>query len=210
MLEQASDRTIGRLSIYRRLLSERLAEKKEHIYSHELSKATGASAAQVRRDLMVVGYNGSPTKGYEVVELIRSIGSFLDGSGSEGVAIVGLGNLGRAILTYFAGRRPNLAIVAVFDNDPHKTGRVIQGCRCYAMSDLDGTVRKAGIATAILAVPANEAQKVAEALVRAGIKGILNFAPCHLRLPKGVYMTNMDFTASLEKVAFFARRIEVN
>ena len=140
-----------------------------------------------------------------MAELIRSISKFLDGSTPEGVALIGLGNLGRAILAYFSGRRPNLAIVAAFDSDPHKTGRVIHGCRCYAMDKLDGIVHKDAIKTAILAVPADQAQKVVEAMVRAGIKGILNFAPCHLQLLNKVYVTDMDFTTSLEKVAFFAR-----
>lgn len=202
----ASNRTIGRLSIYRRLLADLLAAKTSHVYSHQLAKAAGVTAAQVRRDLMVVGYSGSPTKGYDVQELKESIRLYLDGSEPQRVALVGVGNLGRAILAYFAGRRPNLAILAAFDKDPAKAGRVIHGCRCYDMSELPGIVATRGIRTAIMAVPAGEAQAVTDTLTAAGVKGLLNFAPAHTRVPMDVYVENVDITTSLEKVAFFARR----
>ena len=133
---QIPDKTVGRLSLYRRLLSNLLIEKKEEfIFSHQLARVAGVTAAQVRRDMMIIGYSGSPKRGYAIEELIESIGQFLDAPDLQAVALVGVGNLGRAILTYFAGRRPNLKIVAAFDNDPNKAGTVIGGCRCYAMQE---------------------------------------------------------------------------
>ena len=176
------------------------------MFSHDLAAESGATAAQVRRDVMAVGYSGSPTKGYEIAELAASIARFLDGECSQSVALIGVGNLGRAILAYFSGRRPNLAIVAAFDRDEHRVNRVIHGCRCYPVDVLQEKVAEVGIRTAIIAVPAGEAQTVADRLVRSGVRGILNFAPTHLRVPPNVFVQEIDITTSLEKVAFFARQ----
>ncbi|KZD20021.1 MAG: hypothetical protein AO396_07390 [Candidatus Fermentibacter daniensis] len=122
------------------------------------------------------------------------------------MALVGVGNLGRAILTYFSGRRRNLRITASFDVDPLKTGRVINGCRCYSMSELGDVLERGRIKTAILAVPAGKAQETTDALVAAGVRGILNYAPVPLRVPDGVFLEERDMTMSLETVAFFARK----
>lgn len=201
-----SNRTIGRLSLYRRLLASLLAGETQYIYSHQLAAMAGLTPAQVRRDIMAVGYTGSPTRGYDVRELGESIGKFLDSPRGEGVALVGVGNLGRAIMAYFTGRRPKLSIVAAFDQDPHKVNRTIHGCRCYNIVDLQAIVQTMAIRVGIIAVPAGEAQKVAEELVRAGVRGILNFAPVPLKVPPGIYVEDMDITTSLEKVAYFSRQ----
>ena len=108
-------------------------------------------------------------------------------------------------MTYFAGRRPHLAIVAAFDKDPYKTDRVIHGCRCYGFANLLTVVREKGVRIGIITVPADEAQLVADELCRAGVRGIVNFAPVPLRVPPGVYVEDIDMTMSLEKVAYFAR-----
>jgi redox-sensing transcriptional repressor len=109
-------------------------------------------------------------------------------------------------MAYFAGRRPRLSIVAAFDTDPSKVNRVIHGCRCYDIADMARIVREAGIEVAVITVPARAAQDVADALVEAGVKGMLNFAPAPLRVPLGVYVEDIDMTMSLEKVAYFARQ----
>lgn len=202
----ASDRTVGRISLYRRLLSNLLQEKVQSVFSHQLAKAAGVTAAQVRRDMMVVGYNGIPTKGYDVESLIASIGQFLDAPEQEAVALVGVGNLGRAILSYFDGRSPNLKIIAAFDNDPDKADHVISGCRCYAIRQISEVFAENEIATAIITVPAEQAQEVCDLLVNAGAKGILNFAPVGLRTPAYIHVENVDMTTSLEKAAYFGRR----
>jgi redox-sensing transcriptional repressor len=199
------ERTIGRLSLYRRLLAEAMGRGVRNLYSHELASLSGASAAQVRRDLMSVGYMGTPTRGYDVADLMGSIAAFLDAPVMQGVALVGVGNLGRAVLAYFAGRHPSLSFVAAFDADPSKTDRVIHGCRCHGMNELAAVLEREDIRTAVIAVPAEHAQDVADALVSAGIASILNFAPTSLRVPPGVYVEHNDLTASIERVAFFAR-----
>jgi redox-sensing transcriptional repressor len=201
-----SEKAVGRLSLYRRLLNNLLAEKRHSVYSHELAQMANVTAAQVRRDVMGLGYNGSPTRGYDVRELVKCLAKFLDSPKREGVALIGVGNLGRALLSYFTGRRPNLSIVAAFDKDPLKSNRVINGCRCYPIEDIESVVRKLGIGIAIIAAPASEAQSIAEACVKAGIRGFVNFAPVPLQLPPGIYVSDIDLTVALEKVAFLTRQ----
>ncbi|HSB70947.1 MAG TPA: redox-sensing transcriptional repressor Rex [Candidatus Methylomirabilis sp.] len=200
-----ASKTIARLSLYRRAMHELLAEGRDYVYSHEIASLCGLTAAQVRRDLMSTGFTGSPNKGYSVGGLLQSIGRLLDDPEEERVALVGVGNMGRAILAYFTGRRPNLSIVAAFDQDPTQVKRVIHGCRCHPMEELEGVVRERGVKVAILAVPAKAAQAIAEQLVSAGVRGILNFAPISLRLPPEVYVEYLDVAISLERVAYFAR-----
>ena len=200
-----SGKTIGRLSLYRRLLNNLATEGKDTIYSHELAELAGASAAQVRRDIMNIGSSGNPNRGYDINKLILGIGNFLDAPQVQYVALIGVGNLGRAILTFFAGRRPKLTIVAAFDIDPDKFGRVIHGCPCYSIDQMKEIVTERNIKLATLCVPAIVAQNVAVKLVDAGFKGILNFAPVPLHVPDHIYVEDIDMTMSLEKAAYFAR-----
>ena len=202
----ASKQTIGRLSLYRRALNTLLADGVQHVYSHTLAELTGATAAQVRRDMMAVGCSGNSKTGYRCEDLIRGIGNMLDDQEGQQVALVGVGNLGRAIMAYFAGRRPKLSIAAAFDRDPYKVDRVIHGCRCYPMEKLAEIVADQKITIGIIAVNAVSAQDVADALVEAGITGLLNFAPVFVRIPPTVFMEDIDITTSLEKVAYFARQ----
>jgi len=205
-----SPRTIQRLSVYGRVLRELARDGVEAVFSHELARRSGATAAQVRRDLMVIGYSGSPQHGYVVVELLESVERFLDPSGGQTVALVGVGNLGTALLAYFRGRRPKLRIAAAFDRDPRLTGRVLQGCRVYGMDELSKVALAEGIDVGIVAVPADQAQEVADALVRAGVRGLLNFAPVSLRVADGVHVEDIDMATALEKAAYFARQGAMN
>jgi len=200
-----SNKTIGRLSLYRRLLNQLREEGAGSVFSHQLAEMAKVTAARVRRDIMAIGYSGTPARGYNVEQLIESIRNFLDTPGGQGVALVGVGNLGRAILAYFVGRRPNLSIVAAFDADPAKVDRVIHACHCYPMERLESVIQEGGLRVAIIAVPAAEAQDAANRLVAAGIRGILNFAPVRLHVPPHVYIEDNDITMSLETVAYHAR-----
>lgn len=205
-MPKVSQKTVGRLSLYRRLLNRMFADGARNVYSHDLARMAGGTAAQVRRDLMTLGHTGSPKRGYDVKELSDHIGAFLDAPDGQGVALIGVGNLGRAILSYFAGRRPKLAITVAFDNDPAKVNRVIHGCRCHPISELSRVVREQNVRVAILTVPAREAQSISDELVEAGVRGVLNFAPVPLRVPPGTYSEDIDMTMSLETVAYFARK----
>lgn len=203
--KRISVRTIGRLSAYRRVLFRSLTTGPANVYSYQIAALSGATPAQVRRDLMSVGYSGSPNRGYQVAELAASIGEFLDDPDGQNVALVGVGNLGRAILAYFAGRRPRLAIVAAFDAAPEKVNRTIHGCRCYPIAQIPTIAARENIRVAVIATPAEAAQSVADTLIAAGVRGILNFAPVSLKVPPWVYTEDLDMTMALEKVAYFAR-----
>jgi redox-sensing transcriptional repressor len=199
------EKTIGRLSLYRRILGRLLTERRSHLHSHDLASLSGSTAAQVRRDLMTIGYSGSPARGYDVQGLIRLIDEMLDGPEVMPIGLVGVGNLGRAVLTYFSGRRPNLKIVAAFDDDPDKVGRLVGGCPVHRVSEVERVVREERIRIGVVAVPAEVAQKVADLLVAGGVRGILNFAPVALRVPRNVHVEDQDLTMSMDKVAYYAR-----
>lgn len=200
------NKEIGRLSLYRRLLKNLAKSGMRSVFSHQLASMAGVSAAQLRRDIMNIGYSGQPNRGYAVAGLIESIDQFLDPVEMQHVALVGVGNLGKAILGYFIGRHAKLNIVAAFDRDPQRFGRVIQGCRCYSIADLNDVVEREHITVGIITVPESEAQNVADQLVAAGVKGILNFAPVPIITPPGVYVEDIDMTMTLERAAYYARQ----
>lgn len=203
-----SDNVVRRLSSYRRLLRVLASRGTRHVYSHELAALARVTAAQVRRDVMGLNISGNPARGYDVEALSESIGAAIDNPEGEEVALVGIGKLGRAILAYFEGRRPKLSIVAAFDTDPEKVNRVIHGCRCYPLDQLENELRRQNIRCAVVTVPVDDAQPIATRLVQAGVKGILNFAPRPLVVPENVYVESMDVTTALEKVAYFGRQLQ--
>jgi len=200
------EKTIERLSEYRRTLLNCLAKGKTHIYSHELAGLHNITAVQVRRDLMLIGYSSMKKKGYDAQELIKVIGDIIDHQVGLNVAVVGMGNLGRAITTYFNGKRPKLNIVAAFDVDPNKVNRVISGVNCYHMKELPDVIKRNDISIAIISSPPDTANQVAEQLVAAGIKGILNFTTIPLVVPENVYLEEYDMITSMEKVAYFVKQ----
>ena len=195
--------TLGRLSLYRRLLLEQLSAGARQVYSHQLASLAVSTPAQVRRDLMTIGFAGSPRKGYAIPELVEAIGSVLARSVETAVALVGVGNLGRAILAYYANRQP-VRFAAAFDRAPEKAGRILHGCRCYSVDQMADVIAREQIHVGVIAVPASDAQAVADQLVLAGVKGILNFAPVRLRVPAGMYVENVDLMMALDKVAYYA------
>ncbi len=199
------EKTIERLSQYRRMLLNCVRLGRTHIYSHELADMLNLTAVQVRRDIMLMGYSTSLKKGYDIHELITVIGSILDTVRGQNVAVIGVGNFGRAITGYFTGKRSKLNIVATFDTDPSKVNRVISGVNCYPVHELPRLIKELNISIAILTVPPDDAVSVAEALVIAGIKGILNFTSVPLNISSNVYLEEYDMITSLEKVAYFVK-----
>lgn len=198
--------TIGRLSLYRRLLLDLSAGGMRQIYSHQLASAAVATPAQVRRDLMMIGFTGSPRKGYAVDELIGAVNAVLAQSVETSVALVGVGNLGRAILAYYTNRQPWVRFVAAFDRDPDKANRIIHGCRVFSFDQAEDVLGREGIRAAVITVPAAEAQRVADRLVLAGVRSFLNFAPVRLHLPTGAYVEDIDMTTALDRVAYYAHQ----
>ncbi|MGE5420226.1 MAG: redox-sensing transcriptional repressor Rex [Chloroflexota bacterium] len=198
-------KTVERLSEYRRTLLDCLKEKKSFIFSHDLAARLHITAVQVRRDLMLIGYSSVQRKGYDVRELIDTIGKIIDSEKSLNVAVVGIGNLGRAVAGYFKGKRSKLSLVASFDNDPQKVNKVISGVKCYPYSDIENTLKEFDIKIAILTVPPDSAREITEDLVKFGIKGILNFTTIALNVPSDVYLEEYDMITSMEKVAYFVK-----
>jgi redox-sensing transcriptional repressor len=196
--------TIGRLSLYRRLLLDLSAGGMRQIYSHQLASAAVSTPAQVRRDLMTIGFSGSPRRGYVVDDLIAAVNAVLARSVETSIALVGVGNLGRAILAYFTNRQPWVRFTAAFDNDPEKASRITHGCRVYPIDQVEDVLAREGIRAAVIAVPAAEAQRTADRLVLAGVRSFLNFAPVRLHVPTGVFVEDIDVTTALDRVAYYA------
>lgn len=198
------EKTVARLSLYRRFLKIAKEDGVDNVYSHQLAEMVRSTPAQVRRDLMILGYNGSPQKGYDVSELIKHIDSFFNTEKIIDVILVGVGNIGKALLSYFRDGKSHIKIIASFDKDETKTGRVINNSRCYTMDDLKNIVVENNVKTAILSVPATDAQSIADILVENGIRGILNFAPTRLKVPADVFVEDVDITMNMEKVIYFS------
>ena len=201
-----AERTVERLHRYCRLLEGLKEEGKASVFSHDLADLSGATSAQVRRDLMAAGGVGRAKLGYDVSALLKHLREFLLSKEGDNLALVGVGNIGMALLPYFLTYRPGLRIVATFDRSQWKAGRVFHGRKCLSMAQLEPVISEAGIKTAILAIPATDAQSVAERLCEAGVTGILNFAPTFLKVPSRVWVENMDMGVVLEKVVFMARQ----
>ncbi|HOW98162.1 MAG TPA: redox-sensing transcriptional repressor Rex [Kiritimatiellia bacterium] len=196
-------RTVERLVLYRRLLNGLTEQGVEFIHSHEIAEKANNSAAQVRRDLMAIGYTGNPARGYAVNDLVRSINGLFEQKRDQKAALVGIGKLGRAILGYFALRQARPRIVAAFDSDPAKGQGEFAGCPCYPVDALTSVIARDGITVGILTVPADFAQPVTDLMLVAGVRGILNFAPTPLKTPAWAVVDNVDIATKLEKVAFF-------
>lgn len=200
-------KTIERISLYRRIVSNLLFSGKKQAFSHEIAKLAGVKSSQIRHDFMFIGTNGRANAGYDLQELRGHIEGFLFGGEADNFCIVGVGNLGRAILAFFRARHKNIVIKAVFDKDPALKDRIIQGCRCYSIDDANEIIRKEEINIGIIAVPVEQAQLVAQILMDSGIKSIVNFAPVPLNVRQGVFIENVDLTMYLEKAAFFSRNL---
>ena len=199
------EKTVERLSEYRRSLYQCLDKGKSYIFSHELAEIHNITAVQVRRDIMFIGYSTSNRKGYHVEDLIQVISKIIDPQEVYNVGVVGLGNLGKAITTYFIEKRPQLKLVATFDLDPKKIGSQTKGIECYSIDRLREIIIARQISIGILTVPVYSAQDMAKALVQAGIKGILNFTTVTLNVPEEVYLEEYDMITSMEKVAYFVK-----
>lgn len=205
-IEELPGKTVERLSQYRRLLYNSVQLGKSNIYSHELARMMNLTPVQVRRDLMLIGYSGSQSKGYVIKDLIALIGKIIDSESGQRIAIMGMGNLGRAITSYFTGKREKLSIVAAFDNDPQKYDRIIAGVPCYHINKLKEIVQQENISIAVLTVAPQATHEVTKLLLDGGIKGILNYTSVPVSVPEGIFLEEYDIITSLEKLAFLVKK----
>jgi len=199
------EKTVKRLSEYRRTMLRCLEEGKTHIYSHELADMHNITAVQVRRDIMFIGYSSQGRMGYDIKDLSKVIGRIIDPGEIMNLAVVGYGNLGKAVSAYLLNRRPMLKLVAAFDIDPKKIGSVLSGIQCYPIERLREMIASLDIKIAILSVPSPAAQETAKALVASGIKGILNFTTININVRPDISLEEMDIITSIEKVAYYIK-----
>ena len=175
------EKTIERLSEYRRTLLASHRQGITHIFSHVLAGIHGITAVQVRRDLMLIGFSSDTKKGYDVQVLIEYISRILDSPSPMNIAVLGMGHLGQAITKYFNGKGLKLKITAAFD-----------------VEDKD-------ISIVIVSSPTKVAPNLVLPIINAGIRGVLNFTSTPLNFPQGIIVENYDITTLLEKVAYFVK-----
>ncbi|MGB2938581.1 MAG: redox-sensing transcriptional repressor Rex [Phycisphaerae bacterium] len=193
---------VYRLPLYLRRLEYLNTDGVETVSSRSLAESLGLKDAQVRKDLAYFGTFGRPGVGYPVRDLIDRLREILGTDHTWRLALVGFGNLGRALLSYRGFRRKGFHIEAVFDADRAKIGRRAGDLVVQDVANLVPEIRRRRLPLAILAVPAEAAQQVATELVRAEIAGILNFAPVSLDLPPNVPVNNVDLAVCLEQLTF--------
>jgi redox-sensing transcriptional repressor len=197
--------TAGRLSLYLRRLQSLHAAGSATISSSQLGETLGITDAQVRKDLAYLGHLGYPGIGYYPQELITKIRGTLGLDRSWNVVLVGAGNLARALLRYRGFREQGFHVAAVFDIDPTKIGQRLEDVVIEPIERLAELVAATKAQLGVITVPADAAQAVADSLVAAGSKGILNFAPVVLRVPPHVSLVAVDLTIQLEQLAFLVQ-----
>jgi redox-sensing transcriptional repressor len=194
--------TAVRLSIYLRELESLKARGVDNVSSGQLGRSLGLTPAQVRKDLAYFGQFGSRGVGYGVERLIREIQKILGTDREWNVVILGVGNLGRALAGHPPLRARGFKVVGLFDSDPAKSGRKVARLSIRPVEELPRAVADLDVALGIIAVPAAEAQKAADLLVGAGVKGILNFSPATINVPDKVVIESVDVGMALEQVSF--------
>jgi redox-sensing transcriptional repressor len=193
---------VSRLSLYLRELQHLVRAGRATVSSSQLAELFGFTDAQVRKDLAYFGHFGHPGIGYRCDELIAEIRRILGTDRQWTVTMVGVGNMGRALLRYKGFSAQGFRIVAAFDRDSRVVGTKVEGIPVYDVAQLADIVRQQGIQLGMITVPATEAQHAADQLVAAGISGIVNFAPVALSLPEHVGIVGVDLTTELEQLAF--------
>ncbi len=200
-MARISESTVRRLSHYYRVLEEVHAEGKRMISSHRLAEREGVTSAQVRKDLSYFGSFGRRGLGYKVEHLLEELRSILGLDRRWRVALVGAGHIGSALLAYRGFAAQGFDVVAIYDRDPARVGQKIGALTVQDAAALPG-VAALGVDIGVIATPLGAAQEVAEALVTAGVRGILNFAPRKLFVPAGVTLRTVDMTMELESLSF--------
>ena len=191
-----------RLSRYKNALKRLQALNFVRVFSDNLADAAGVTAAQVRKDFSLFGITGNRRGGYKVDELSDQLNKILGKDQLQEVIVIGMGNIGKALLHYGGLEKSGIRIAAGFDIDPAKFDRKAQP-PVLPLDDLVEVVKKGGIVLGVLAVPEYAAQQVLELMLSAGIKGVLNFAPICLKAPEGCIVNNINLESELENLIYF-------
>ena len=191
------------LPLYYRYLLILNEEGKDKVSSTELSEAVQVDSASIRRDFSYFGALGKRGYGYDVKNLLTFFKKILNQDTLTNVALIGVGNLGRALLNYNFKRSNNIRISCAFDINKEITGRILSGVPVYDMDDLKQQLSDQQISIAILTVPSTAAQKTTDEMVDAGVKGIMNFTPIRLSAPANVRVQNVDLATELQTLIYF-------
>jgi redox-sensing transcriptional repressor len=200
------EKTVTRLSIYLRCLEELEAGGVTSVSSRQLAERFGLNSAQVRKDLAYFGQFGVRGLGYYIAELKHNLERILGLKQDWEVALVGVGNLGSALIAYKGFQARGFKIGMAFDADPAKVGQVVSDVPIVEIAKLVQTVRRKKVKIAVVAVPATAAQSVADLLVEGGVTAILNFAPAQLTVPDGIKVQNVDLSVLLKTLSYHTVR----
>jgi redox-sensing transcriptional repressor len=203
--KRVSLQTVGRLSVYRKVLEELDRDGVENIHSHDLAELVGVTPAQLRRDLASFGTFGNISRGYNVYQMSRTISRILGTDETQAVALFGVGDLGRALLSYRGFEERGFHIAVAFDVDGEKIGRVYAGRRCYHVDHLETVVREFDVRMAILVSRPEGLQTLVDRVCAAGVHAILNFVPKRVSVPAGCFVEETDISSRLELLSFLAR-----
>lgn len=196
---------ILRLPLYARVLRELEDRGEEVVSSQTLGELLHATPAQIRKDLSYFGRFGKQGRGYRVAHLLKALRQILGLDREWSVVLIGVGLLGRAILSYGGFAPQGFHIVAAFDSDPAIVGTRVGGLVVQPMAELQDTVARKRPQIAIVAVPAHACQAVVDEVVRAGIRGILNYAPYQAQVPAGVWVRDIDPVVALQSMTYYLK-----
>jgi redox-sensing transcriptional repressor len=198
--------TVGRLPVYLRALIEMAEQGVATVSSEDLAEAAGVNSPKVRKDLSHLGSYGTRGVGYDVAYLIHQVRRELGLTQHWPVLIAGLGNLGHALANYRGFTERGFRIAALVDADRSKVGEMIDGIRIRHVDDLPAIVAEQEIAIGLICTPAAAAQEVADRMVEAGIRSVLNFAPAIISVPAAVSVRKVDLSIELQILAFYEQR----
>lgn len=201
--EKISEPTTNRLSVYVRCLNELLAAGEKQVSSAALAKRFHLNSDQIRKDLAYVGDFGVRGVGYDVETLRDHLRKALGLDKEHRVCIIGAGRLGLALADYYGFKETNFKVAALFDSDKKKIGKKAGDVKIFDIKNFAPTVKKDNIEVAVIAVPAEFAQRVLEQIEKAGIKAVMNFAPVPLKVSNDVKLKTVDLTISLESLSYF-------
>jgi redox-sensing transcriptional repressor len=201
--KEIPDIVVGRLPLYLRALQRMAAEGRQVTSSQELGERLGISAAQIRKDLSQFGEFGKQGTGYTIDYLIEQLRHILKVDHDWDIAVVGAGDIGSAVARYRGFANRGFCVMVIFDNSADKIGTQIGEFVVQDIANLEETIRKSNIKVAMLAVPASSAQEVADQLVKAGIKAILNYAPLSITVPAEVHVQYIDPSIHLQRMTYY-------
>ena len=203
--KRVSLQTVERLSVYRKVLEELDRDSVEYIHSQQLADMVGVTPAQLRRDLASFGSFGNISRGYNVYQMSRTISRIMGTDETQSIALFGVGDLGRALLSYRGFEERGFHIAVAFDVDAEKVGRVYAGRRCYHVDHLETVLREFEVHMAVLASRPEGLQALVDRITATGVRAILNFVPKSVKAPASCFVENTDISSKLELLSFLVR-----